>query len=422
MGLSRVIETKEKSGGSAKLKVLLSAYACEPDRGSEPGVGWNVALKMAEHCEVTVITKVNNEEVITEALKNYEGPKPKFIYYDLPAWVIWIKKTFSCVALYYFLWQIGVRLSLRKQLPEFDVIHHVTFNGFQLPGFWLGVEPAVVLGPLGGGMTYPSQFLKTMPVGKVKERFRNFAVKAFYYNPITRWTLRSADCVLAANRETADLLEGMTGKPVEVMLETAYQADEVSEAEPRTRSDGASLRVLWAGGLMARKAPQLAIEAVRQARENGAAVVLDFIGSGPLLSSLEDGLEDSDQEWLTFHGQIPHRDIDSYFEAADIFLFTSLRDTSGNVVLEAMAHSLPVIAPDHQGVAEICSPEHAILVPVKNPKQLTSGFADAILFFCDNQQLMKKKGVSSRERLRKHWTWGSYGSKMAKIYQQLSDS
>ncbi len=409
---------KIKSSGA---KVLISAYACEPDRGSEPGVGWNVALAMAKYADVTVLTKANNETVITDALSKISGPKPKFIYYDLPDWVVWFKKKFSLVAVYYILWQIAVRFVFRKRLPEFDLIHHVTFNGFQLPGFWLGVDSAVVLGPLGGGMIYPPNFIDSMTVGKRAEKFRSLTVKFFYFNPMTRILLKSADKVLAANQETADLMEGMMGNSVQVMLETACKIGETQALKVDTREAG-NVRVLWVGGLMARKAPQIAIDAVREARKKGAEVTLDIVGSGPLKQELESEGSVSDKDWLVFHGQIPHEKIGEIFSQADLFLFTSLRDTSGNVVLEAMAQHLPIIVPNHQGVAQICSPEHAMMVPIESPEQLLEGFAEALLKLSQDSELRKKMGEQSYKRLQEHWSWDTYSEKMAGIYQDCIDA
>ncbi|AST06080.1 hypothetical protein AF2641_03890 [Anoxybacillus flavithermus] len=50
-------------------KVLLSAYACEPNRGSEPGVGWNWAIELSKKgYEVWVLTRANNQDVIDNFL------------------------------------------------------------------------------------------------------------------------------------------------------------------------------------------------------------------------------------------------------------------------------------------------------------------------------------------------------------------
>ena len=49
--------TKKMGIGDKRHKVLLSAYACEPNKGSEPGVGWNWAKHLAEKYEIYVITR-----------------------------------------------------------------------------------------------------------------------------------------------------------------------------------------------------------------------------------------------------------------------------------------------------------------------------------------------------------------------------
>jgi len=46
---------------SKRLKILISAYACEPNRGSEPGVGWNWVKYVANKAEVCVVTRANDQ-------------------------------------------------------------------------------------------------------------------------------------------------------------------------------------------------------------------------------------------------------------------------------------------------------------------------------------------------------------------------
>lgn len=74
-----------------KLNILLSAYACEPNKGSEPGIGWNWAIEIAKRGHVvTVLTRGNNKSVIT---KETDLPQNlSFIYYDLPDSLLLIKK------------------------------------------------------------------------------------------------------------------------------------------------------------------------------------------------------------------------------------------------------------------------------------------------------------------------------------------
>src|SRR5207237_6589119 len=77
------------------------------------------------------------------------------------------------------------------------------------------------------------------------------------------------------------------------------------------------------------------------------------------------GLEKS----VTMQGGVPKEDISQFILRHDAFVFTSLRDTSGNVVLEAMAAGLPVIAFRHHGVAEMTTDETAVRVPLSTRRE-----------------------------------------------------
>jgi len=91
---------------SSTLKVLISAYACEPGKGSEPGVGWNLARHLAAHYEVWVLTRANNCPVIEVELAQSPVPGLHFVYHDLPPWARFWRRGQRGVQLYYYLWQL----------------------------------------------------------------------------------------------------------------------------------------------------------------------------------------------------------------------------------------------------------------------------------------------------------------------------
>lgn len=77
------------------MKILLSAYACEPNKGSEPGVGWSWAIELAKHHEVWALTRDNNEPIITDYLKKnpeYKNDNLHFIYVGLSRKLTFWKK------------------------------------------------------------------------------------------------------------------------------------------------------------------------------------------------------------------------------------------------------------------------------------------------------------------------------------------
>ena len=74
------------------MKVLLSAYSCDPGKGSEPGVGWNSVLQAARFHSVWVLTHDEGRQGITAALASGTLPNVRFVYRDLPRWGLFWKK------------------------------------------------------------------------------------------------------------------------------------------------------------------------------------------------------------------------------------------------------------------------------------------------------------------------------------------
>src|SRR6266516_2036092 len=116
----------------ARPKILVSAYACEPDKGSEPGVGWNWVREIARFHRVWVITRSNNQPGIQQALLEQPMHGVHWTYFDLPRSLRFWKRGQLGTHLYYYLWQVGAYHLGRKMEEEicFDLIHHVTFGKY----------------------------------------------------------------------------------------------------------------------------------------------------------------------------------------------------------------------------------------------------------------------------------------------------
>src|SRR5690349_24670923 len=120
------------------MRVLLSAYACEPGKGSEPAVGWNWATQMvrAGH-EVWVITRANSQQTIDASGEAEAFPNLHFVYVDLPPAIRRFKKGRRGMTLYYILWQWVAYRAASKLVRQhhFDYVHHVTFVAVRHPSF-----------------------------------------------------------------------------------------------------------------------------------------------------------------------------------------------------------------------------------------------------------------------------------------------
>jgi glycosyltransferase involved in cell wall biosynthesis len=402
---------------SKKIKILLSAYACEPHKGSEPHAGWCWAEYLSKDCDVTVLTRSNNRDPIEQALAEREGPAPRFLYYDLPGWLVRLKKRGLPVSLYYFLWQIGARLRISRHLCEYDLVHHVTFNSFLVPGFWWGRRTIVVLGPLGGGMTTPVRLLPLFGRQRWRERLRTCIVRVGSFSPNIALSMKSASAVIAANSDTTRRLAGFRTSDIGSMIDVGIRAARAEDPPSPKISD--SLRVIWVGSLEPRKAPLLALEALFHVGDRLKSLELEFVGDGPQkdeLRRLAATLNLSHR--VHFRGRLPHAEAVAGFRRADIFLFTSIRDTSGNVLLEAMAAGLPSVVLSHQGAAEMTTPETAIRVAPSDPETVARRFADGILTLARDPDLRVRMGEAARQRVLEHFTWEEKSKAMLAIYER----
>lgn len=80
--------------------IIVSAYSCEPLKGSEPAVGWNWVLQLGKRNRVHVITRANNQEVIEQHLPGNLISNIIFHYYDTPTYIKKLKiKIKVCISI-----------------------------------------------------------------------------------------------------------------------------------------------------------------------------------------------------------------------------------------------------------------------------------------------------------------------------------
>ncbi|MEO8224937.1 MAG: glycosyltransferase family 4 protein [Gammaproteobacteria bacterium] len=333
-----------------QLRLLLSAYACEPDTGSEPGVGWHwmLALLRRGH-HVCVITRANNRPGIERACTALNlplGEELEFIYYDLPAWASWWKKGGRGVHLYYALWQHGVLRLAREahRRHRFDAVHHLTFGVWREPSLLYRLGLPFVYGPVGGGDSAPPLLRNTLPFKpRAVEWLREWINTLSLLNPVLRACLQQASLVVSKTPETAAWVRRGGARGDTVSLEIGIDSAKLSPRSA-TRMDGEPLRCLYAGRLIGLKGVHLAIDALAEARRLGGEVVLTIVGDGPMRANLESRVAGHKlQPYVQFIPWLSQVDLFQQYREHDALLFPSLRDSSGNVVLEAMAHGLPVV-------------------------------------------------------------------------------
>jgi glycosyltransferase involved in cell wall biosynthesis len=121
---------------------------------------------------------------------------------------------------------------------------------------------------------------------------------------------------------------------------------------------------------------------------------------------------------VEFLGRVPHEDMPALFRRSDAFLFTSLRDSFGSVVLEAMAHGLPIVTLNHQGMRAFVPEGASIKVQVRTSKQIIRDFAVAIEALVSNPAVLRKMSDAACAFANQQ-TWTHRAEMMNEIYVDL---
>jgi glycosyltransferase involved in cell wall biosynthesis len=363
------------------MKVLVSAFACLPNAGSEGGVGWRYALQWAREHEVVVITDTSRRAAIEVELARHPLANPRFVYFR-PWWLRRVPLNSATAQVLYQLWQIALLPFVRRLQAEerFDLAHHVSYGVFRQPSLIGHAGIPLVFGPVGGGEDAPAALKQSLaPADRVREAVRALLNRLAHIDPLLRFGLSGCALILAKTGATARALPGGFESRTEVALEVGTVPR--PGVQPRKAPMDRPLRLLYAGRLLGWKGIHLGLAALAQARMAGADAELTLVGNGPYEQRLRRqaarlGLGQAVQ-WLA---SVPQDALFALYRDADAVLFPSLHDSSGNVVVEALSFALPVICLDLGGPAEIVTAASGCVVRTAGLDEagVIAGIADAI--------------------------------------------
>jgi glycosyltransferase involved in cell wall biosynthesis len=405
------------------LKVLLSAYACEPGKGSEPGVGWHWVEQIARFHEVWVVTRANNRGPIERGLQREDMPLVHWIYFDLPRWTRFWKKGQRGVHLYYYLWQIGAYVVGKRLHKEvgFDLVHHVTFGVYWQPSFLMLLPVPFLWGPVGGGESAPKAFYRTFGLrGRVYELLRDLTRWLAQWDPFVWLTCRRAVLALANTAETEQKLRALGCKNVLVYPHMGVWPEEI---RANVRRQGMPFRVVSVGRLIHWKGFQLGLMAFATFQEAFPASEYWLVGDGPERHNLERltrRLHVADK--VRFWGDLPRHQALEKLTESDVLLHPSLHDSSPAVCLEAMAAGRPVICLDLGGPMMQVTEQTGFKVIPGTLEQVLNDLAEAMLRLARDPDLRVHMGVMGRKRVGEVYGWQNKGRFLTHVYQEIVDA
>ena len=387
-----------------RLKILLGCYACDPNFGSEPGMGWNFVSNIAKHHDVHAIVE---EGEFKQNLTQYAIEHPEITrnikFHFIPRTHHETLRKIWPPSYYWFYrkWQkkaFKYALKLDKE-ENFDIVHQINLAGFREPGYLWKLGKPFVWGPIGGFTQTPWSLLKgaglhSMLYFGIRNLLNTFQ-KRFGY--ARRKAAQKAHTILVSDKQGMNDVAQYWKRQAEFMLEVgASHKTMFRNVQKRIKHE--CFKICWAGYLIPRKALELLLIAISKC--NNKNVALEVLGEGPCekkWKKLTQNLGLTHQ--VHFHGRIKHDEVLRIMQNSHLFCHSSIHEGgTGTVILEALQYGLPTIILNHGGAAEVIDETCGIRIPIQTRPQIIRCLAEKIDLLADNEELRYNLALGAMKR------------------------
>src|SRR6266566_1736833 len=234
-----------------------------------------------------------------------------------------------------------------------------------------------------------------------------------FLSPVRRIVLKNSIAIVANSNGLRKMAETADRFPVQV-IPNAVDTEFFIHAHSKPARNGSVLRILFVGRFQQQKNLPFLFRQVAQLPPN--TFELHLVGDGPEKERLERlarklGIASA----ITWHGWLPPAALPQMYQSADCLVNPSLYEGMSNVVLEAMACGLPVIASRVPGNAELVGEgETGFLFDLQKPDSPINAFEQLM----NDRDLCARLGANARNRVTKNFSW----SNVAQAYLALFPS
>ncbi len=406
------------------ITILINAYACSPNMGSEPGMAWNWCVNLAKHCELHIITEGEFRDKIEKILPTLPQGENMHFYYnpvsDEIRRMCWNQGDWRFYK-YYKEWQWKTYLIAKDicQKTHIDILHQLNMIGFREPGYlWRIPNIPFVWGPIGGLKQFPTAYLKGCSLkmkffNHIKNIINIFQIK---YDRRINKAFNRANLLISSIPDSYKAIKKYKGLDSIIIPETG--CFDTQENIIKNFNDEC-LHIMWVGKFDFRKQLPLALHILKAT--NNPVFHLDIYGPGNDLQVLEarnlaKNLEL--EQFVTWHGNQPHNIVIEAMKKAHIFLFTSISEDTSTVVLEAVSNQLPVVCFDTCGMGYVINEKVGKKITLSNPKQSTNDFSKVLNELESNRELLKEMSNNCKKR-QQELSWNRKVQKMIKLYKKI---
>ena len=403
-----------------KLNIALIVYACDPFGGSEGGVGWGILKELSKHHNILAYVEKDKFESNICKFKN-NNPNSlkniKFFFVKRRRFNV-LRKIWPPSYFYFYKeWQANVYKLIknhRKHL-RIDIIHVCTLVGYRIPGPFYKLNIPLVWGPIGG-------------MGYFNFAYRKYITKKgllyyIFYNSINWFTTNYSNNLKKAIEKTQKKGNGLICaddtnfnivkrkffiNPIKFPEVGPPENYEIIEKNIKKNK---KINLIWIGLMVDRKGMLLAIEIFEKL--NSDLFSLDVLGDGPLLNYYRKVCERKKLN-INFLGKKSREFTMNKLKKSDLLLFTSFRDLTATVTVEANINGIPIIALKHCGFGYWLSPKYNLFIDTKT-SNLSEEFCKRINNF---NPLNKQEKIKLQDYTIEVFSWKNKINQLNLIYEQ----
>ena len=351
------------------MRVLISAYVCDPFGGSEGANAWFTAEGLAQAgADVQILTRHSDAEKTDAGIQGYSanpGPGRLTATYLSDSAPRRLASGHLGVYARYAAWQMRCHAWAKddKNGP-WDIGHHVSWGSLSHPVGIAGCGFPLVIGPVGGGQSLHPDHERWLDGEPHHDRRRAAALHRIVpMSPVSRHAAKRSALVLATNEETVTLARRLGAQRVELGLPDGLRPGQLRASTPPFPEVP---EIVWIGRFLPLKAAGLALAAFRRVVDEEPRARLTFVGDGPTRRVIEARAADLVASGaVRFAGRLPWADAQKQLASVRVHLFTSVRDSFGAQTLEAAALGVPTVALDAYGSSSFLHrPGFALVEPL----------------------------------------------------------
>jgi glycosyltransferase involved in cell wall biosynthesis len=409
----------------SRLRILLLAPDCNPEEVSMPYVTYSHAAALAQLHDVALVVGLPSEDPVRRAKAPFRTievvrmPLLQRIY----AWSLrrifkynydtQVLTAFGYPFSLAFEWHAWRQLRRRIFAGEFDVVLRIMPMTPVLPSpfaFFLRKGPIpFVIGPLNGGLPWPPGFRQLDNQKELVSNLRNL----YRYLPFARSTYRHAAAIIAASSQTYAEFAAYRGKVFFVPEPGIGRS--LCSGDSRSPGPSVKLELIFVGGLVPRKACDLALRAAAPLLRSDLAR-FTVVGDGPERDRLEQLARSLGiQKAVFFCGWLSHAEVLRRLRSADVMVFPSVRDNGAGVVFEALASgAVPVVA-DFGGPGDIVHPEVGYKVPLTNEIDVVAQMEKILTELAHNRDRLEQLRRQGMAYVQKRLTWDAKAQTVTRV-------